>query len=131
MKTVLTCILRKKTNKNTNNKCRRGSSPWWNDECEKMKRLRKAALLKYKYLSSFDNFINYKQADALAKRCFKKRKREFFLEFCGSLSRTSNLKYVWQTMRSMCNKYHRKETSNAYNDEASIIVNKQINDLVS
>lgn len=108
-----------------NVKFRTKSTPWWNEECERLARLRKAAFLKFKFLSSFDNFVKYKQSDAVAKRYFRARKREFFLEFCGSLNRTSNLKYVWHTVRSMYNKFYRSETSNVYNNGASLMAYKQ------
>lgn len=51
------------------------------------------------------------------------------MNFCESLSRTSNLKYVWQKVRAMSNKFHRKETANSYNVEEAVCVESQINEL--
>lgn len=105
------------------------ASPWWCNECEKLARCRKAAFLKFKHLASRENFIKYKQADAKAKALFKEKKRTYFLDFCSSLNRFSSLKYMWQKIRAMGNKFHRKETANEYNESASRTVIKQIDDL--
>lgn len=105
------------------------ASPWWCNECEKLARCRKAAFLKFKHLSSRENFIKYRQADAKAKAFFKERKRTYFLDFCSSLNRFSSLKYMWQKIRAMSNKFHRKETANEYNESSSRTVIKQIDDL--
>lgn len=105
------------------------ASPWWCNDCKKLARCRKAAFLKFKHLASRENFIRYKQADAKAKAFFKERKRTYFLDFCSSLNRFSSLKYMWQKIRAIGNKFHRKETANEYNESSSRTVIKQIDDL--
>lgn len=105
------------------------SSPWWNDECERLARLRKAALQRYKFCQSRTNFIKYRQANAVAKKTFRLIKRDYFLKFCNALGRTSNMKYVWHKVRAMNNSFHRKETPNAYTEETALIVNDLIAEL--
>lgn len=90
-------------------------TPWWNEECEKVLRLRKAAKSSFQHRSSSENFIKYKRAQAEAKRIFRKAKRNCFSEFCKKLNRNSNMKFVWQTIRGMANKFNRSETFNEYN----------------
>ncbi|EZA47752.1 hypothetical protein X777_15519 [Ooceraea biroi] len=55
------------------NKSRANS--WWDDECDTMLKLRRAAFLKFKHFSSYDNFIAYKKADEIAKRTFREAVR--------------------------------------------------------
>lgn len=105
------------------------ASPWWNEECEEKVRLRKAAFLKFKHLSTLENFLSYKRLDASAKSFFQMRKKEYFLEFCGSLNKFSSLKYMWHKIRAMNNKFHRKETANSYDASSSNIITDQFNDL--
>lgn len=105
------------------------ASPWWDEECERFCKLRKAAFLKFKLFSLRENFLKYKQVDAIAKSHFKKRKRSYFLDFCGSLTRFSNLKIIWQKIRAMGNKFHRDETANVYNKNSSRIIFNQIDKL--
>jgi len=105
------------------------SNPWWNEKCNKLVRPRRAAYLKFKFCHTRELFLKYKQADEKAKGFFRKRKKESFLEFCSSLSRFSNIGYVWHKIRAMGNKYHRKETANSYKPNLINIINQQIEEL--
>lgn len=62
------------------------ATPWWNTECERAARLRKAAFQKFKLYTSVENFIHYRQSDVIAKKLFRETKRKYFLDFCGSLA---------------------------------------------
>lgn len=99
------------------------SNPWWNEECDKLVRPRRAAYLKFKFCHTMELFLKYKQAHEKAKGFFRKRKKESFLEFCSSLSQSSNIGYVWHKIRAMGNKYHRKETANSYKPNLINIIN--------
>lgn len=103
------------------------SNPWWNEECENL--VRKTAFLKVKYLNTRENFFKYKQADNNARSYFKTRKKQYFLKFCDSFGRASNMKYIWSKIRAMNNKFHRKEASNFYNDKAVSAMRNQIESL--
>lgn len=85
----------------------RRAVPWWDSDCEKASGVRKAAFLRFKFISSRDNYLKYKGADDAAKLLFKRKKKESFLQFCDSLNRQTNMKLVWQKIRVMNNKYHR------------------------
>lgn len=107
-------------NKNPYNTSRtdfRKSSMWWDEECEKAIRIRKAAFLKFKYISSQVNYEKYKQTDDDVRALFRRKKKSSFIDFCDSLNRTSNMRLVWQKIRAMSNKYHREEMSNVYKEE--------------
>jgi hypothetical protein len=45
--------------------------PWWNVECDKLIRMRKAALRQIQYRGTRDSFINYKEAEAKARNGLK------------------------------------------------------------
>ena len=72
---VLDTIIANTPKKRTfNNKNHRNPVPWWDLECDKVKRLRKAALKKFQYTNSENDFINYKKSAAMAVKTFKKKK---------------------------------------------------------
>lgn len=114
---------------NHNNSSYRKAAPWWNSDCDRAARIRKAAFSKFKYISSQENYLNYNQADDEARTQFRGSKKQYFMDFCDSLNRTSNLKFVWQKVRAMGNNFHRKETANVYSDEDAARINTQIVDL--
>ncbi|KAL0114781.1 hypothetical protein PUN28_011827 [Cardiocondyla obscurior] len=67
---------------------------WWNQDCNKIIRLRKAAYQKLKYHYTLENFLNYQKSVVLSKKELKRIKKEAFKNFCGSLDKNTNLKYV-------------------------------------
>ncbi|XP_034938092.1 uncharacterized protein [Chelonus insularis] len=86
---------------------RRKSNPtcvWWNEECSRLIRLRKAALLKFKFDSSASNFITYKKAEANVKSGLKRIRRESFRNFCSGLTRFTNPSYIWKRIKCFQNK---------------------------
>lgn len=89
--------------------------PCWNDECEKLVRLRRAAAAKLKYSLTRENYIKFKQADAKVKYGLKHIKKNSFLSFCESLDKNLNLKFVWQKIRGMSRNTNRKNNANEYN----------------
>lgn len=69
-------------------------TPWWDNECSKWIRLRKAAWLKYKHTKSRVDFIAFKRAEAKSRYELKKKKKEKFISFCESLRKDTNPTYV-------------------------------------
>lgn len=60
--------------------------PWWDSECDKIKRLRRAAFLKWQYSSRLDDLINYNKYCALAKRIYLKIKKSSVLKILHKAS---------------------------------------------
>lgn len=54
------------------------AAPWWNNKCEKLIRVRKAALLQFKHNSCRENFVKLLKAEHDAKSALNKIKRENF-----------------------------------------------------
>ncbi|XP_015119831.1 uncharacterized protein LOC107043045 [Diachasma alloeum] len=100
-----------KRQKEQDNPCK-----WWDNECSKAKRLRRAAERKWEYSNSEADRIKYNRASAQAKKLFKKKKRQHFQEFAQSLDSRSNGSFVWNTSKILKNKWvklsHNKVTDN-------------------
>lgn len=75
------------------------SSPWWNEECEKLIRLRKADLMKFKNTGKYEHFIEYKKRVNIMRRELRRIKKESFQSFCAKLRKNVNPAYVWNTVK--------------------------------
>lgn len=82
-----------------NDKKHRNPVAWWDVECDRIKRIRKAAFLKCQDTNKNDDLIDYKKYCALARKIFKEKKRENLKSFAGNINIKSNSKYVWDTCR--------------------------------
>lgn len=78
--------------------------PWWNANCDKLLRLRKAALYKFQFNRSWNNFIEYKKKVAQARVGFKAARKESFEKFCEGLRKDSNPTYVWKKIKCFQNR---------------------------
>ena len=78
---------------------------WWDSECDKIKRLRKASLLKWEYSLKLEDLILYKKNVALAKKIFKNKKRQYFRQFAATINLKSNLKYAWNKAKIFKDKW--------------------------
>ncbi|XP_033220899.1 uncharacterized protein LOC117175300 [Belonocnema kinseyi] len=75
------------------------SPPWWNEECSKLERQRKAKLGRYRHRCTYENFLDLQKFEATTKRTLQKTKILGFRSFCQSLSSTSKLSNVWNKIR--------------------------------
>ncbi|XP_051165301.1 uncharacterized protein LOC127284060 [Leptopilina boulardi] len=70
-------------------------APWWNSKCDEAIKNRKTAFTNYKLSSNYPNYINYKKAEAIAKRTLNEARRQSFRTFCDSLDRHTPLTKIW------------------------------------
>lgn len=91
--------------------------PWWNEECDKLIRIRKATFLSFKHLPSRANFLSFKRAEIKAKAGLRKMKKESFIKFCEGLSKNTNPTYLWRKIKCFKNRFNYKNNANAYNEE--------------
>ena len=49
--------------------------PWWDAECKKIKRLRRACYKKWKFSNNINDLVNYKKYASLARKTFKIKKK--------------------------------------------------------
>ena len=70
--------------------------PWWDAECEKIKRLRRACYKKWKFSNNINDLVNYKNYASLARKTFKTKKKECFQKFAESINFHTDPSYVWK-----------------------------------
>ncbi|XP_058810375.1 uncharacterized protein LOC131675414 [Phymastichus coffea] len=107
-----------------NNKNHRNPVPWWDSDCDRVKRLRRAAFKKLRFSKKQHDFIEYKKAVAVAHKTFKTKKRANFRNFAERLNFNINQNYVWNKSKLLKNKWV-KITPNSSSE------NHQNNDLIN
>ena len=90
---------------------RRKSPPWWNGKCRTAIWKRKAAMKKYKRVTSRVNYNNFSKARAEAKKVIKASKRDSWRNFIDSINEKSTSKEVFRKFNILNNK-HRSELVN-------------------
>lgn len=101
-------IIKKNTPKfrfNPNRKKIKNPAAWWNSECDRLKRLKKAAYKKWEFSKKMEDLIEYKITCALATRTFKRTKKDYFKQFAETISFRHGSKYVWDKCRILKNKW--------------------------
>ncbi|XP_058810377.1 uncharacterized protein LOC131675415 [Phymastichus coffea] len=78
---------------------------WWDEECNKAKRLRRAALKKWRFTQDLVDLIAYKKAAAIATKLFKKKKRQDFKKFAATINFRKDSSYAWYKAKVLKNKW--------------------------
>ena len=81
---------------------------WWNDNCDKVIRQRKAAVLSIKHRFTMDKFIEVKRIEALTKKTLKEEKKKSWDQFCETISPNTKIKDFWRKIKlykNATNKY--------------------------
>ena len=73
--------------------------PWWNEECNKLSRIRLAKFKKYLTVSSYKNYLDFQRFDAYTTKRFQQIKSASFKSFCEFLSSQSSISEVWPKIR--------------------------------
>ena len=94
-----------------NDKIHRNPVQWWDPECDRAKRLRKANLKRYQYTSDPSDQIKYKKSVAEAKKMFKSKKRKYFQKISESINFNINRSYVWNVSKILKNKWAKTSPS--------------------
>lgn len=77
----------------------RPPTPWWDSECKDVKENRRTKMNEYKNSPTLENFIEAKRAMALAKKVYKRKKRDGFRKFCEELSADTPISRVWNSIK--------------------------------
>jgi len=72
---------------------------WWDKECEEVIEKRKNALKKFKRDKMMHNWIEFKKYRAMATKYINSKKRKEHANFCSSLNKFNDMRYVWNRMR--------------------------------
>ena len=99
----------------------RNPVPWWNDECTKLIRLRKAALKKWRYSRNVADYIEYKKRVASAKKYIKKCKVDSFRKFAQSINFETDMTSVCKKCRILKNKWASVIFNEGYSDRLNKI----------
>lgn len=86
--------------------------PWWDDECTKVIKLRKALIKQYKISKTMDAFIIANRYIALSKRTLNKKKKAHFRAFCASVNRETPIGEVWKSVRNLSRTFFNNRRSN-------------------
>ena len=81
----------------------RNPVPWWDSDCNKAKRLRRASFRKWEFSNKLEDLIQYKKNCAYATQLFKKKRLEYVKEFAQSINFNTNSKHVWNTFKILKN----------------------------
>ena len=106
----------------------RNPVPWWDAECDKIKRLRKAAFKKWDFTGELIDLIAYNKRCAEAKRIFKNKKIAKFREFVSTLNFKSKSKYTWNKCKIFKNKWA-KVSNNMESNAFSSLTQKALDEL--
>ena len=75
--------------------------PWFNEECKKAVRLRKATLKKFKINLTRENLNTYKNSQAKARKIIKDSKRNTWRNYIAKMKSNTKPKKVWQMIRKI------------------------------
>ena len=78
---------------------------WWDEDCDRVKRLRRAAFRKWEFTNDSKDLIAYNKSCATAKKTFKIKKKEDFKKFASSIDHRTNPSYVWNKCKVFKNKW--------------------------
>lgn len=95
--TVRFCTPRKKSFISTN--LTKNPVRWWDADCDNAKNARRAAFKNWEKTKDLSDLIEYKKCTALAKKLFKEKKKECFINFAVKIDFHTNSKYVWDTVK--------------------------------
>ena len=90
-----------KSSGSSSRRCR----PWFDGDCKRAIRLRRAALQRFKWSPSAVNLGKYRQARAEARLIVKKAKRESWQNYVSKLNTRSSVKKTWDMIRKISGKY--------------------------
>lgn len=110
---ILSClIICTPSGKFFNSSKRRNPVPWWDEECNRVKRLRKAAYKKWNFSKTQGNRIDYNRYNCLAVKTYRNKKKAYFKKFAETLDFNSNLSYVWNKCKILKDKWTTVQPTN-------------------
>lgn len=77
---------------------------WWDEECSAKVLQRKKALLEYKNLSNWDNYLKYKNIESQTKLLFKTKSMNSWKDFLNNLNKNTPIDKIWNFIKKISNK---------------------------
>lgn len=80
---------------------------WWDEECNKAKRLRRAMYKKWEHTKYLDleDLIKFKKAVAESRKTFRLKKKNCFREFAANIDGRYDINYMWKTSKILKNRW--------------------------
>jgi hypothetical protein len=85
-------------------------------ECDKVIRIRKGKLLKWKYCKTEETFVKYKRVASSAKNRLRKIEQENWKTFCEGINKFTNPSYIWVRLKRLKCRYNKTERRHEYKD---------------
>ncbi|PNF30200.1 hypothetical protein B7P43_G08428 [Cryptotermes secundus] len=101
----------------TGNREKQPACIWWNNECDKVTRIRKAKLLKWKYCKTEETFMEYKKAAVIAKNRLREIKQDYWKNFCDGLNQFTNPSYIWDRMKRLKYRFNKTDRERECKEE--------------
>ena len=77
------------------------SAPWWNVECQNIKKEKRRLKQILRRHFSIENMNNYKRAAAEFKRTIKRTRKKYWRDYCTTLTSESTMDQIWKVFNSM------------------------------
>lgn len=99
---------------------------WWDRECQKANQDRKEAWAAFRRTTNLTNLIAAKKSDAIAKKTFKKAKKESWTNFTKSINFHSSSAQVWAKIK----RFRHRNTSDPANSPANEATKTKLLDMI-
>ena len=77
---------------------------WWTDEINEQNLIKRAKLKVLNTCMTYNNFIEFKQANSKLKKMILEEKRKCWLKFCENINPQTNINEIWKKISFITNK---------------------------
>ena len=102
------------------------NNPWFNHDCRKAVRARRAALRKFKNYPSKENLETYKNNRAKARRTIKDAKQTSWREYVSKINASTKPKKVWDMVNKISGKNHKPPLKHIIHNGTKITNKREI-----
>ena len=78
---------------------KRHCRPWWNEECQRAKKLQQKAWGIFRRYPTNSNYILYKQAKANARKIRRKSQKESWINYVSNITSNTSSKQLWHRVK--------------------------------
>uniref|UniRef100_A0ABD2WQS7 Endonuclease/exonuclease/phosphatase domain-containing protein n=1 Tax=Trichogramma kaykai TaxID=54128 RepID=A0ABD2WQS7_9HYME len=104
--------MRHNTNRHAEKNSKLKKNVWWNEECDRLIRVRNATFKSLKYRCDLEKLIQYKKIVAETKKKLIDIKRNSFRNFCQTFSKFTPITRVWSKIKMFKNGLNRPNFQN-------------------
>lgn len=86
---------------------------WWDEDCYKIKRLRRSTYKKWEHTKLLEDLIKYKKTVSTARKIFKTKKQDCFRRLAANIDGRNDITYMWKTTKILKNSWINNVSNNA------------------